>query len=119
MRSLFRYPGFKCGKLKAVVANSKIQLFEDGKLVDECRTSDNNLLYDIHVGYSEIPCEVRGIHRTVMYIAGYPDKEYSNCGVGFKLVNTYTFKEVLSVLTKNNDTPITPSANIPEEEFDY
>ena len=106
MNSLFRYPGFKSGKFRAVVTNNKIQLLEDSKLVDECKTSDNNLLYDIHVGYSDIRCDVEGKYRTMMFLET-------------NKLRSYTLKEVLSTLVKCNKTPITPSANIPEEEFDY
>ena len=109
MNSLFRYPGFKSGKFRAVVTNNKIQLLEDSKVIDECSTKDNNLLYDIHVGYTDIRCDVEGSLRTMMYVTVNDGK-----------LRNYTFKEVLDVLVAKNKLPIEEPVIMPDNwSFDY
>ena len=101
MVSLFRYP-FKHGVLRASVNNGKVQLFENSKLVDECISNDNTLLYDIHVGYTDIPCDVHGKYRTMMFLETNE-------------LRTYTFKEVLSALVKDNNIPVEKPAIMPDD----
>ena len=88
----------------ALLEDGKIELFENDKLIDTCGIYDNEVLYNISVGYSDIRCVVSDRYKTMMFL--HTDK-----------LMDYTFKEVLSVLVKNNNTPITESANI--ENFDY
>tara|TARA_R110000822_G_scaffold2004_7_gene9573 strand:+ start:21724 stop:22056 length:333 start_codon:yes stop_codon:yes gene_type:complete len=110
MISLFRYP-YRHGKLSAVLTNRKLQLLEDGVVVDEIITNDNTLLYDVSVGYSDIPCRVDSKYRTMMFLA--TDE-----------LRTYTLPEVLTALVKNNkivvESPVIMSSDVtPAELFDY
>lgn len=81
-----------------------LEMYVGNLMVDSCDLHNNEAMYEVSVGYSDYPVEVSSNHSTMMFIETNE-------------LRTYTVKEILSVMVKNNKIKITPCANM--EDFDY